>query len=150
MDDVITTAPVLDLKQEDLAAVLGELESYHQLDSPLFQQREQRETAALYLRGLLSRLERKSVEPMVLQLVAVDRNAVRSLQCFISLGAWEDEGILKQQWSEVARDLGEDDGVLMTDGSDVPKQGDESVGVKRQYCGQLGKRANCQAGVFVG
>ena len=150
MDDIITTAPVLDLTPEDLAAVLGELESYHQIYSPLFQRREQRENAALYLRGLLSRLERKSVEPMVLQLVGVDRNAVRSLQCFLSLGAWEDEGILKQHWSEVERDLGEDDGVLMTDGSDFPKQGKESVGVKRQYCGQLGKRANCQAGVFVG
>ena len=154
MDDVITTVPVLDLKPEDLAAVLGELESYHQIYSPLFQRREQRENAGLYLRGLLSRLERKSVEPMVLQLVSVDRNAVRSLQCFLSLGAWADEGILKQHlkqhWSEVARDLGEDDGVLMTDGSDFPKQGKESVGVKRQYCGPLGKRANCQAGVFVG
>ena len=150
MDDVITTAPMLDLKQEDLAAVLGALESYHQIYSPLFQRREQRENAALYLRGLLSQLERKSVEPMVLQLVGVDRNAVRSLPCCISLGAWADAGSLKQHWREVAQDLGEDDGVLRTDGSDFPKQGKESVGVKRQYCGQLGKRANGQAGVFVG
>ena len=150
MDDVMTTAPVLDLTPEDLATVLGELASYHQIYSPLLQRREQRENAALALRGLLSRLERKSVEPMVLQWVGVDRNAVRSLPCFLSLGAWEDDAILKQHGSEVACDLGEDDGVLMTDGSDFPKQGMESVGVKRQYCGQLGKRANGQAGVFVG
>ena len=150
MDDVMTTAPVLDLKQEDLAAMLGALESYHQIYRPLFQRREQRENAGLYLRGLLSRLERQSVEPMVLQLVGVDRHAVRSLQWFISLGAWEDAGILKPHGREVARDLGEDDGVLRTDGSDFPKQGQEAVGVKRQYCGQWGKRANGQAGVFVG
>jgi SRSO17 transposase len=150
MDDVMTTAPVLDLKQEDLAAMLGELESSHQIYSPLVQRREQREKAGLYLRGWLSRLERKSVEPMVLPWVGVDRHAVRSLPCFISLGAWEDEGILKQHGSEVARDLGEDDGVLMTDGSDFPTPGKASVGVKRPDGGPWGKRANGQAGVLVG
>jgi SRSO17 transposase len=150
MDDVMTTAPVLDLTQEDLAAVLGDLESAHQSYSPVVQRREPREHAGLSLRGLLSRRERQSVEPMVVPWVGVDRNAVRRLPCFLSRGAWDDAGILKQPWSEVARDLGADDGVLMTDGSDCPKQGKESVGVKRPDGGPWGQRANGQAGVLVG
>jgi SRSO17 transposase len=150
MEVVITTAPPLNLTLEDLPVVLGELAAYHQIDSPLFQRREQRENAELSLRGLLSPLTRKSIEPIVLQLVGVDRNAVRSLQCFVSLSGWDDTELLPQHWGEVDHDLGEADGVLTVDGSDFPKPGKASVGVKRQYGGQWGKRANCQAGVFVG
>jgi SRSO17 transposase len=76
--------------------------------------------------------------------------AVRAMQSFISEGRWDDERLLPQHWQEVERDRGADDGVLMVDGSDFPKQGGHSAGVKRQYGGALGKRANCQAGVFVG
>jgi SRSO17 transposase len=83
-------------------------------------------------------------------LTGVNPNAVRAMQSFISEGAWDDETLLHQHWKEVETDLGTDDGVLMVDGSDFPKQGIHSAGVKRQYCGELGKRANCQAGVFLG
>ena len=100
--------------------------------------------------GLLATLPRKSIEPMVLAVDGVAPKAVRAMQSFMSEGQWHDERLLHQHWKEVATDLGAADGVLMVDGSDFPKQGVHSVGVKRQYCGELGKRANCQAGVFVG
>jgi SRSO17 transposase len=146
----IATAPLLELTPADIHALLGELQAYHAIYSPLFQRREQREWSAKYLHGLLLELPRKSIEPMVLALEGADRNAVRAMQQFLSEGAWDDDAILRRHWQEVDADLGDADGVLTLDGSDFPKQGTESVGVKRQYCGELGKRANCQAGVFLG
>ena len=110
---------------------------------------EQRAWSETYLHGLLLDIPRKSVEPMLLHLRGADRNAIRAVQQFVGDGPWQDGPILQQLWREVAADLGDHDGVLIVDGSDFPKQGHESVGVKRQYCGQLGKTANCQAGVFL-
>ena len=146
---MLTTAPVFDLTPTDLEGILDELRAYHGIFSPLFARREQREGAATYLHGLLLNIPRTSIEPMVLHLRGADRNAVRTLQQFVSQGAWDDGPILAQLGREIAADLGDEDGVLVVDGSDFPKQGTESVGVKRQYCGQLGKTANCQAGVFL-
>jgi SRSO17 transposase len=99
---------------------------------------------------VLASLPRKSIEPMVLAVDGVAPKAVRAVQSFMSEGRWDDEGLLHQHWQEVETVLGADDGVLMVDGSDLPKQGVHAIGVKRQYCGALGKRATCQAGVCVG
>jgi len=150
MMDLIETTPKMDLAIQDIAHLVEELHAYHAIYSPLFQRREQREAAHAYLQGLLATLPRKSIEPMVLAVDGVAPKAVRAMQSFISEGQWNDERLLHQHWKEVEVDLGAAEGVLMVDGSDVPKQGSHSVGVKRQYCGELGKRANCQAGVFVG
>jgi SRSO17 transposase len=146
----IATAPVLDLTPQEIGTIIDELRAYHTIYRPLFQRREQRERSEQYLHGLLVNIPRKSIEPMVLTLKGADRNAVRAMQQFLSEGAWDDDAILQRHWQEVDADLGDDEGVLTLDGSDFPKQGTESVGVKRQYCGELGKRANCQAGVFLG
>jgi len=143
--------PKFELDASALAErVIPELQAYHQVYSPLFQRREQREQSLRYLQGLLSTSPNKSSECMVLHMSGDQPNTIRALQQFIGQGTWDDEAILAQHWREVAKDLGEDDGVLILDGSDFPKQGHESVGVKRQWCGQLGKTANCQAGVFLG
>ena len=148
--DPIDTTPKMALAIQDMAHLVEELRAYHAIDSPLFQRREQREAAPASLQGLLATLPRQSIEPMVLAVDGVAPKAVRAMQSFISAGPWNDERLLHQHWKEVAVDLGAADGVLMVDGSDVPQQGRHSVGVKRQYCGALGNRANCQAGVLVG
>jgi SRSO17 transposase len=98
-----------------------------------------------YLHGQLLDLERKSIEPMAL---AHPAGNVQAMQQFISLGAWDDAAVLKAHQQLVADTLGDaDSGVLIIDGCDFPKQGTYSVGVARQWCGALGKVANCQASV---
>jgi len=89
----------------------------------------------------MSDLPNKSVETMMLNLNGDEPQASRNMQHFLSQGSWQDSAILQRHWQEVRQDLG--------DGSGFPKQGNESVGVKRQWCGQLGKKANCQVGVFL-
>lgn len=146
----IETIPVMSVSLQDVNQLVEELGEYHAIYSPLFRRREQREWSSLYLQGLLLELPRKSIEPMIIALRGTASNDIRAMQQFIGEGSWEDEAILERHWVEVDHTLGEDDGVLTLDGSDFAKQGHESVGVQRQYCGELGKRANCQAGVFLG
>ena len=147
----IETVERLEMTLQDITDLMTPLKEYHAIFSPLLARREQREWMEFYLQGLLSpEMDRKSIEPMVLNIKGADENAVRAVQQFIGEGGWQDDVVRKRHWVEVNATLGEDDGVIPLDGSDFPKQGKESVGVKRQYCGELGKRANCQAGVFVG
>ena len=150
MKEPITTAPALDPTPPAIDTLVEELREYHTIYSPLFQRREQREGVSKSLHGLLLDIPRQSIEPMVLALEGAKASAVRTLPLFISEGTWDDEALLHRHWQEVDTCLGEADGVLTLDGSDCLKQGQDSVGVKRQYCGEVGKRANGQAGVFVG
>lgn len=138
------------LEELDISNFKLEFSEYTAIYERLFLRREQREHGTTYLTGLLSDIDDKSVEGIVIELISPDERVIRNMQHFISKGSWDDETILKQHWREVEKDLGHQEGVLTLDGSDFPKQGQESAGVKRQYCGQLGKQANCQAGVFVG
>jgi SRSO17 transposase len=147
----IKTPPELNLAPQDLNGLLEEVHEYQGAYRPLFQRREQREKSENYLYGLLSpEIKNKAIEPMMLELEGDNQSEIRAMQHFISEGAWDDDAVLRQHWREVAKDLAAAEGVFTLDGSDFPKQGCESVGVKRQWCGELGKRANCQAGVFLG
>src|SRR5712692_10017074 len=150
MIDLIETAPKMDVAIQDMELLVEALRAYHAIYSPLFQRREQRQAAHTSLQGLLATVPRKSIEPMVLAVDGVAPKAVRAMQSLISAGQWNEERLVHQPWKAVETDLGADDGVLMVDGSDVPKQGVHAVGVQRQDCGELGQRANCQAGVCVG
>jgi SRSO17 transposase len=140
--------PSGNIAKRDVEAMAEDLVKFHTLFQDLFVRREQREWSEFYLRGQLSELERKTAEPMVLQLKGADTAAVRTLQQFLSLGTWNDDPILWRLEELIAEDLGEADASVILDGSGFPKQGTHSVGVARQYCGHLGKIANCQHAVF--
>jgi len=141
--------PSIRLTPHELEAIGEELADYHCLFHPLFQRHEQRQWSALYLCGQLSDLERKTIEPVVLTLKGPDPNAVRAVQQFIGQGRWETQAIVLRHQQLVAESLGDPGGVVIVDGSGFPKQGQHSAGVARQYCGRLGKIANCQEGVFM-
>lgn len=112
---------------------------------PLFYREEQRGHAAAFVRGLLSGLERKSVEPIAYQ-AGVPR---KDLQLFVGSGGWDDDKVMAELRRHVREGLAEDDGVIMLDPSAFPKRGARSCGVARQWCGRLGKKENCQIGVFL-
>lgn len=140
--------PIINLAPRDVEALADELRAYHAHFAPLFQRAEQRHWALTYTQAQLSDLERKSIEPLAL---AHPDGNVQAMQQFISLGAWDDQAVLKTHQQLVADTLGDPDtGVLIIDGCDFPKQGSHSVGVARQWCGALGKVANCQASVVAG
>ena len=122
-----------------------ELVTYHAHFAPFFAREEQRHWALKYLEGQLSPVERKSIEPMA---AGLEGGNIQAMQQFISTGAWSDEAVLVQHQCLVTESIGDaTTGVLIIDGLDIPKQGMESVGVARQWCGALGKVASCQASV---
>ncbi len=98
--------------------------------------------APLYLRGLLGPGERKSLQPMAARLGLSGHD---QLHHFISSPAWDDAPLWRVLAERADRLVGGPRAVLVIDDTALPKKGTLSVGVARQYCGQLGKKASCQA-----
>ena len=103
-----------------------------------------------YCLGLMMPCERKSVEPMA-AITAPERTAAQhqSLLHFIGEGKWSDERVLAKVRELVLPEM-ERHGPIeawIIDDTGFPKKGQHSVGVARQYCGELGKQDNCQVAV---
>src|SRR5215210_5383322 len=108
------------LTAADRDGLVAELGAYHAHFAPLFQRREQRAWAALYLRGRLTAdVPRKHVAALALRLLgagpAADRQ-VRALQQFVGAGGWDDTALLAAHQRLVDATLGEAAGVLLVDG----------------------------------
>jgi SRSO17 transposase len=108
-----------------------------------FGRQSQRGALRRYITGLLNDSRRKSMEAMWARLS--DPGTYQAFQHFITHAPWQAEGL----WKRLRRVVPERHGVLILDGTSFPKQGTASVGVARQYCGSLGKIANCQVAVTV-
>jgi SRSO17 transposase len=94
-----------------------------------------------YLLGLLSDSRRKSMSAMLARVS--DPGTYQAFQHFITDAPWTAVPV----WRRVRGTIPDREGVLILDGTSFPKQGTSSVGVARQYCGTLGKIANCQVAV---
>jgi len=104
-----------------------------------------------YCRALMQPLERKSVEPLAAYL---DPRHVRArhqaLHHFVAKSEWSDTAVLERVRAQVLSRLDVSKAVYwIVDDTGFPKKGRHSVGVTRQYCGQLGKQDNCQVAVSV-
>jgi SRSO17 transposase len=129
--------------------LLVELASYHALYRSFFRAESQRSDSYHYLAGLLDpTIKRKSAENIALARVGSER--VRALEYFLGESRWSDAPLLIEHRRQLGFALGDANGVIILDGSDCAKQGEHSVGVVRQWCGELGKTDNCQAGVYLG
>jgi SRSO17 transposase len=106
-----------------------------------FSRRPQRHAASQYLDALFNDSERKSMQAMHGRLS--DPGSYQALQHFITDSPWPAEPL----WRRLRALVPTRRGILALDDTSFPKQGTHSVGVKRQYCGALGKIANCQVAV---
>src|SRR5215208_5338749 len=134
-------------------AVLDRLRGYAALFADDFPQAKPAAWAGVYLQGLLLDGDRKSVEPLSRRVTLPEglasKDPEQALQQFVNQSPWDEHKVLRRYRATLARSLASPEGVFLIDDVSFPKQGGHSVGVQRQYCGALGKKANCQVAVSV-
>src|SRR5581483_8998145 len=107
-----------------VATCLASLEVFLRRYQAQVQRAEQEKHLQVYVEGLVSGLERKSIEP-----IATAHGLYRRpLQHFVGAGKWSDEQVRGEMRRHIVEEIGDPSGVLILDGSEVHKQGPESVG----------------------
>ena len=142
--------PLIELVSSDIKQAIERFDQFHQRFAQYFatKTRTVAHRAKQYLQG---QLQYQRWGNMVQFEKIVPDSDHQSLQHFASNSPWEDEPILDDVCETVSGHIGDaEHGSIHIDESGLPKQGNDSVGVNRQYCGRLGKVANCQMGVFLG
>jgi SRSO17 transposase len=134
-------------------AVLGRLRDYAARFADDFPQAKPAAWAGVYLEGLLLDGDRKSIEPLSRRVALppglAGKDPEQALQQFVNRSPWDEQAVLRRYRATLARSFAGPEGVFLIDDVSFPKQGSRSVGVRRQYRGALGKKANCQVAVSV-
>src|SRR3954464_7219972 len=137
---------------DEVRAAAERLVQFHERFAPLFGKEQAQDHAYTYVKGLMVCPERKSMEPIALN---VGDGQVSALQKFINIAPWDHGDIQAEIHAVVADDLvptavGHPVGTVgVVDERGFTKKGDQSAGVARQHNGRLGKEDNCQVGVFL-
>ncbi len=129
------------MKLSEILGMRKELERYLEEFRPLIGRSERMHWCQQYVCGLMLNGERKSIQPMAERMPGGNE---QNMQQFVNQSPWETEAVLKLLNKKMLRDKGKACGILVLDDTSFPKKGGHSVGVARQYCGALGKIANCQ------
>jgi SRSO17 transposase len=140
------------MTEDEVRAAAERLVQFHERFAPLFGKEQAQDHAYTYVKGLMVCPERKSIEPIALN---VGDGQVSALQKFINIAPWDHGDVQVEVQSVFADELvptaaDSPIGVVgVIDESGFAKKGDHSVGVGRQHNGRLGKEDNCQVGVFL-
>lgn len=149
------------MTRDEMRAAARELARWHERFAPLFGRKEAREHSRVYVKGLLSNQARKNIEAIALQFARspqgdpAAQKEVVALQGFITQSPWKVTDVFSEIQAVFAEELMPTAAecaigtVGVIDESGFEKAGTESVGVAQQWCGHLGKTANCQVGVFL-
>ena len=121
-------------------------EQFHAFFAVAFGRKQWREHSRHYLQGLLVQSQERRNAENLSEPVGV---SARAMQRFLTDARWDDDAVTGRLQEYLGPRLAHPQAVWVLDGSDFPKQGVKSAGVARQYCGRLGKVANCQAGMFL-
>lgn len=111
-----------------------------------FDRRDTREHLSVYVRGQLSDLPQKSVEPIALKAGVKPR----TLQEFIASYLWNEDGLRKRLHTIIAGEHASPRSIGIIDETSDTKKGVKTPGVQRQYCGAVGKQENCIVTVHLG
>ncbi|MBF0234381.1 MAG: IS701 family transposase [Desulfamplus sp.] len=144
-DEYLYSIPKYEIKAIDVKGFMDEYQGFHQVFEDCFYRSESRFHFYQYMAGQFSELERKSIEPIALN---IKNGNVRAMQRFVSDAEWNDEKIMNKYRNMVYDDLGDKNGAIIFDETSFVKKGNDSVGVSKQYCGSIGKVENGQVGVF--